>query len=289
MAQGRDQLAEHVAAPAALRRTQHGQEQLVRAHAGPALGCDPDLSAPGDLHHGADQVDPGGCGIGRLHQPGIDIDDEGPVGTHDDVDGQPTVPAEGCAQRLEVVPGRRQAHALLVAGPAVGALGEALTRVERDQFPVVEDALDHDQRAAHRLLHQDRTPVEDAAGSQHRCDGGGLAAGPDQLDTGRGGADRQFHEGREVPVGCELTGVGDHGCTGLGQIEPGERPVGRDLVLHRGQGVELRDDGGDSGVDQPVVTEREDRHLLLRREQDVEVAGRPDGQGGLQPRERSGP
>src|SRR5664279_5704372 len=57
MAQGRDQLAEHFAAPAALRRAQHGQEQLVRAHAGPALGCDPDLSTPGDLHHGSDQVD----------------------------------------------------------------------------------------------------------------------------------------------------------------------------------------------------------------------------------------
>src|ERR1019366_4953204 len=113
--------------------------------------CDPDLSVQGDLHHGADQVDPGGCGIGRLHQPGIDVDDEGPVGSHDDVDGQPTVPAEGGAQRLEVVPGRRQAHALLVAGPAVGAFGEALAGVERDQLPVVEDALDHDQRAAHRL------------------------------------------------------------------------------------------------------------------------------------------
>jgi hypothetical protein len=75
-------------------------------------------------------------------------------------------------------------------------------------------------------------------------------------------------------------------AAGCGRSGPGQRAIGRHLVLDLGQRGEGGHGCGQPGGLDPVPGQRHDRDLLLHREQQVSPAPHGDVEGGLQPAER---
>jgi hypothetical protein len=72
-------------APRVLRRTEHGQQQLVGAYAAPSRGLYSHRLAEGDCEQRADQVDTGPPRVTRLDQARIDVDIPWSLGREDRV------------------------------------------------------------------------------------------------------------------------------------------------------------------------------------------------------------
>ena len=247
-----------------------------------ALGAPPRASSTS----GTDQVDARTERVAGLHEPRIDVDVAGAPVDQDGVQGEGAVPRQVGAQDVEVVTDLRQVDRLLVAGPSPGALPHPQVDVGGDEPPPVEHGLDHDQRTVERGLDDHAAEPEPAVGDELVGQPPGLPTVLHAHDTTRRRPDGEFHVGREHLPRPEPVGVRHHRRRGLGEAEPVQGRLRGHLVLHGGEGGEVRHHGGHPARRQAVRTGRQDGNLLLGGEQHVEGTGRPDRQGRVEPGER---
>ena len=180
----------------------------------------------------------------------------------------------------------RQVDRPLVAGPSPGALPHPQVGVGGDEPPPVEHGLPHDQRSVEGHLDHHAAGPESAVGGELVGEPPGLVPVLHAHDAARCRADGQFDVGREHLPRPEPIGLRHHRRRWLRESDPVEGPVRGHLVLHGGEGGEVRHDGGHPGRRQPVGTGRQHGHLLLGGEERIEAAGRPHRQGRVEPGER---
>ncbi|HEY5013007.1 MAG TPA: hypothetical protein VIK61_09915 [Acidimicrobiia bacterium] len=163
--------------------------------------------------------------------------------------------------------------------------------MERDEAALVEHGLEHDERADNNVLGEDSVSVESEHVGRRPVEDQGGQGGPivDASNAGRRGADRRLDEHRELVPTAQLVEVAKHGAPRLCDAQPIEGGPRRDLVLHRSECLERRDNGRHviepPGADSP----RENGDLFLARKEQVVSVRTHDVDRGVEPGKRITP
>ena len=281
--QRRRDLARHGAAPTGvLGRTEDRHQELVRGHARTGLRGSRRRRAGGDAEQQRHQVAARRNGVGRLDQPRVDVDHDGAVGGDDGIERERPVPGQAAAQAVHGRPQLREVRAALtdalpftpsrtrslawkaIIVPASKTLW-AITRV-----PVRALLHQHGRPGAQQGQHRRRelAPVVDAAHADDAVPIGALTnAGKADHASRADGSRTTTERGWATPAASNVARADTLSCTRASAAKGG-------TAVHRPAAAQARE----------LV--RQDRHLLLGGEHDLDVQRDGSFQDGVEPPER---